>query len=315
MSNKDFRIFSGSVHPQLAAEISSELDTPLSKLTLKKFACGEIYVNLEDSVRGKQVFIVNTINRETVNENFMETFLLCDAAKRSFAKEVHVILPHFGYARQDKIHRARESISAKLMADLLVQSGADHLLTLHLHADQIQAFFDIPVDNLNAKHLFAKKIRDENLQNPVVVSPDAGGAKVAKKFADLINADLAILHKTRPDHNTAEINEVIGDVQGKTPVLIDDLVDTAGSVVGAKKALLEHGANEEVYLVATHPVFSGPAVERLQEANFHKILVANSLPLPLNANKLNIETISVAPLISHVIENILNDRSVSELYF
>ncbi len=313
----DFRLFAGTVHSELADEIAKLLNVPLANITLKKFACGEIFVNLEDSVRGKHVFIINTTTRYTVNEDFMETFLMCDAAKRSFAKKVHVILPYFGYSRQDKIHKAREAISAKLMAKLLVEAGADHLITLHLHADQIQAFFDVPVDNLNAKYIFVEELKKEKIENPVVVSPDAGGAKYAKKFADALGADLALLHKTRPDHNKAEMmSNVIGDVKGKTPILVDDMVDTAGSVLGAKNALIEAGANDNVYLVATHPIFSGPAVDRLAEANFHKILVTNSLPLPEDAEKkLNLQVVSVAPLVANVIQNVLEKRSVSKLFF
>jgi len=311
-----FRIFAGTTHPFLAKEIAKILKIDLSKITLKKFSCGETFVNLEDSVRGKHVFIIGTTSRETINEDFMETFLLCDAAKRSFAKKVHVVLPHFGYARQDKIHEARESISAKLMANLLIHSGADHLITLHLHADQIQAFFDVPVDNLNAKKMFIKKLKQENISRPVIVSPDAGGAKFAKKFADLFDAELAILHKNRPSHNKSEIVHVIGDVKGKTPILVDDLIDTAGSVCAAKEALIKNGSNQEVYLIATHPVFSGQAVEKMEKANFKKILVTNSIPLPEKAkNKLNIEIVSVAPLISNVIENVMRHKSVSKLFF
>lgn len=314
--NTDYRLFAGTVHPELAQEVATLLDASLSNITLKKFACGEIFVNLEDSVRGKHVFIINTSNRYTVNEDFMETFLMCDAAKRSFAKTVHVVLPYFGYSRQDKIHNAREAISAKLMAKLLVEAGADHLITLHLHADQIQAFFDVPVDNLNAKWLFVEELKKENIVNPVVVSPDTGGAKYAKKFADSFGADLAILHKSRPEHNVSEVvSNVIGDVEGKTAILIDDMVDTGGSVLGAKKALLEAGANKDVYLVATHAIFSNPAAERLKEANFHKIFVTNSLPLPEGADQLNIKVVSIAPLVANVIQNVLEEKSVSKLFF
>lgn len=316
LNTDNFRLFAGTAHPALAQEIASLLGTTLSKVTLKKFACGELFVNLEETVRGRHVFIINTTDRETVSENFMETFLLCDAAKRSFASEVHVVMPYFGYSRQDKIHEAREAISAKLMANLLVRSGADHLITLHLHADQIQAFFDVPVDNLNAKRLFAEELKKEKIKNPVVVSPDAGGAKYAKKFADLLGADLAILHKTRSAHNKSEtMSHVIGDVKGKTAIIVDDMVDTAGSVYGAKNALLKAGANSAMYLVATHPVFSGPALERLKEADFHKILVTNSMPLPKGAEKLNIRVVSIAPLMAQVIKNALEHRSVSELFF
>lgn len=313
--NKNFRLFAGTAHHKFAEEISALLREPLSKVTIKKFSCGEIFVNLEDSVRGKDVFIISTMRSGSVNEDFMETFIMCDAAKRSFAKKVHVILPHFGYARQDKIHFARESITAKLMANLLVQSGADHLITLHLHADQIQAFFDIPVDNVYAKKLLADVIIKEKIKNPIIVTPDAGGAKYAKKFADLLSFDLAILHKSRPEHNKAQVSHVIGDVKDKTPILVDDMIDTAGSVISAKEALIKAGSNKNIYLVATHAIFSGPAIERLKEANFKKIFITNSLPLSKEAKELNIQVVSAAPLIASVIENVLQDRSVSKLFF
>lgn len=245
----------------------------------------------------------------------MELFLLCEAAKNSFAARINVVIPYFSYARQDKIHSSREPISARLMSDLLVKSGADNIITMNLHSDQIQGFFDVPVDNLNARKIFAKAIREKNLKDPVVVSPDVGGSKMAKKFADELGYPLAILHKTRPEHNVSQITHVIGDVKGKTPIFIDDMVDTAGSVCNAKKAIVEQGARDEVYLVSTHPVFSGPAIERLKEANFKEIIVTNSLPLSEEQMFGKITQISVAPLIAEVIKNSMQHKSVSTLYF
>jgi len=316
MNSSDCRIFAANSHPALAQEISKTLKMPLGKVDLRRFSCGEIFVNFEDSVRGKHVFLIGTTGRGSVNEDFMEIFLMADAARRSFAKKVHVVLPHFGYARQDKIHNARESISAKLMANLLVKAGCDHLITLHLHSDQIQAFFDVPVDNLHAKKILVQKVKDERIQDPIVVSPDAGGAKFAKKFADLLGVDLAILHKTRPAHNKAEISQLIGNVAGKSCILVDDMVDTAGSVCAARETLVRSGSNEQVFLVATHPIFSGQAIERLSAANFAKIFVTNSMPLPQDCTKdLPIEQISIAPLVSSVIESIMSKKSVSKLFF
>ncbi len=314
-NNNNFRIFAGTAHLEFAKEIASILNHDLSEITLKRFACGEIFVNLEDSVRGKDVFIINTARGGLVNDDFMETFLMCDAAKRSFARRVHLVFPHFGYARQDKIHKARETIAGKLMANLLVKSGIDHLITLHLHADQVQAFFDVPVDNLSIRRLFVERLKTENIKDPIIVSPDAGGAKYAKKVADLYGADLAILHKNRPDHNMAEVVNIIGDVEGKTVILVDDMVDTAGSMCAAKEALIKKGANEDVYFVATHPIFSDPAVSRLKKANFKKIFVSNSMPLSKEASKLNVEVVSVAPLIANVLENVMLNKPVSGLFF
>jgi len=310
---KQYKIFSATSHEALAEEMARELGVPLGKRTIKKFSCGEIYVNYDETVRGCPVFLVGTIRPNKIHRDFFELFLMADAAKRSFAKSVHIIVPHFGYSRQDKIHLARESISMKLCADLMTTSGADHVITLHLHADQSQAFFNVPVDNLNPHHIFVEYFQKKNLSDMVVVSPDAGGAKEAKKFANALGADLAILHKSRPAHNESEVSHVIGNVAGKTAILYDDMVDTAGSICNAKKAILAAGANKEVYLCATHPIFSGPAEERLREAKFKEIVTTNSLPLSFDLPDLT--QISIAPLMAHVVENVLEERSVSELYF
>jgi ribose-phosphate pyrophosphokinase len=307
------KVFSGSTHAVLSEEISELLGVPLGKRTLKKFSCGEFYINFDETVRGKEVFLITTIRPQFVHEDFFELFLMCDSARRSFAKSVHVIIPHFGYSRQDKIHSARESISMKLCADLLVKSGATHIITLNLHADQSQAFFDIPVDNLSPCRMFVQYLQTKKIPNAVVVSPDAGGAKSAKKFADALGVDLAILHKSRPKHNTSEISHLIGDVQGKVPILYDDMIDTAGSVYNAKKVLLKHGSNDSVYLCATHPIFSGPAIERLEKANFQEIIVTNSIPVP--KNDLPLKELSTAPLIAHVVKNVISEKSVSQLYY
>lgn len=308
------RLFAANAHPQFAEEVSKKLEIPLGKRTLKKFSCGELYVNYDETVRGHDVFLITTIRPGNVHEDFFQLFLMCDAARRSFAKSVHVIIPHFGYSRQDKIHSARESISMKLCADLLTKSGADHIITLDLHADQSQAFFDVPVDNLSPRRMFVEYFKEKNIKNAVVISPDAGGAKTAKKFADELGVDLAILHKSRPQHNVSEVSHLIGDVEGKTPILIDDMIDTAGSVCAAKKALEKNGCNEDVYLCASHAIFSGPAVERLNEAKFKKIVVTNSIP---QDEKLmpSLHQLSIAPLMAHVVENVMSERSVSELYF
>jgi len=308
------KLFATNAHEDLANEIAHLLKMPLGKRTLKKFSCGEIYINYDETVRGQEVFIVGTIRPTDVHEDFFEIFLMCDAARRSFARSVHVILPHFGYSRQDKIHSARESISMKLCADLLTQSGANHLITLNLHADQSQAFFDVPVDNLSPKKIFVQYFQEKKLKDAIVVSPDAGGAKSAKKFADELGTDLAILHKSRPTHNESEVSHLIGDVQGKTPIIFDDMIDTAGSVCNTKTALLENGAQDEIYLCATHPIFSGPAIERLNEANFAEIVITNSIPV--DTEKIpSIKQISIAPLMAMVVDNVLHEKSVSELYY
>jgi len=314
MSQNRFKIFAGSSHPELAEEIAGLLRMPLGKAKFSTFACGEKYVALEESVRGHEVFIIQTCRDQMVNDDYMELFIMCDAMVRSFATKVHVILPHVGYARQDKIHIPREPISSKLMADLLVTSGADHVATLQLHADQAQGFFDVPVDNLNMNKIFAEYFMQKNLKDIVVVSPDAGGAKNAKKFADILGASLAILHKSRSAHNVSEVTHVVGDIEGKTCIIYDDMIDTAGSVCNAKKALLANGANEEVYLCATHPIFSGPAIERFKESKFKEVVVSNTLPLPEAKQFDGLKVISIAPLMSEVIESVMGHKSVTDLY-
>lgn len=311
----NYTIFSGSSHPELAEEIAKKLKKKLGKVKLSTFACGEKYIAFEESVRGKEVYIVQTCREGAVNEDYMELFLMINAAKQSFASKVHVVLPHVGYSRQDKVHVPREPISAKLMADLIVQSGADHVITLALHSDQNQAFFDIPVDNISVHKLIANEVKKRKIKNLTVISPDAGGAKNAKKFADELGAPIAILHKSRPKHNVAVTTHVVGEVEGRTCIIYDDMVDTAGSVVGAKEALLNHGANKDVYLAATHPIFSGPAIDRLSKANFKEVLVTNSIPLPEKKLFKGLTPISIAPLLANVIGSIAEGKSVSSLYY
>jgi ribose-phosphate pyrophosphokinase len=307
-----YKIFSGSSYPDFAEKIAKHIGKEIGSTTIKTFACGEKYIKFEETFRGQDIFLVQTGRTGHMNDDLIELLMMIDAARQSFANKVHVIMPYYPYSRQDKIHAPREGISAKLFADLIVQAGADHIITLHLHSDQIQGFFDAPVDNLNPRRIFVDYFREKNLKNPVIVSPDAGGAKSAKKFADELGTEMVILHKQRPEHNVSEVTHVIGNVEGKTPIIVDDMIDTAGSVCGAKKALLANGANQEVYLCATHAVFSGPARERLTEANFKEILCTDSLPV--NTPPKNFKTVSMAPLIAEVIQNVVNQESVSKLY-
>lgn len=310
MVTSPIKLFSGSSHPALAAEIAKELKVPLSEMEVSRFKCNEIYAKPKDSVRGTDVFIVQTAS-ESVNEDLMELFIILDSLKRSFAGKIHVVMPHYGYARQDRVATPREPISAKLVADLMSTAGADHLITMKLHSSQEQGFFDFPVDNLNTEKLFAEYFSKKKIKNLVVVSPDAGGAKDAKKFADRLGANLAIIHKARPAHNTSEVMHVVGDVEGKTCVLFDDMIDTAGSVVGAIKALRAMGANKDVYLAATHAVFSDPAVERLKEANFKEVIVTNSIPISAKKKFKGLKILSVAPLLAKIIRNVHEDKSVT----
>lgn len=306
------QLFAGSSHPALAQSLAEELGIPLGERALKRFSSGECYLRFEQSLRGQNVYILQAPGRQP-DEHLFETLLMCQAAKLSFASSIHVIMPQFPYARQDRVAEPREPISAKLVADLLEAAGANHLMTLHLHSDQVQGFFSIPVDVLNTRSLFAKYIRTLNLKNPIVVSPDVGGAKQAKKFADALGADLAILHKIRTEHQKADVKDVVGDVKGRTCILYDDLIDTAGSLVSAKKALLEAGANEDIYVVASHALFSGPAIERLQQAAFAQVIVTDSIPNEESAFH-GLKILPIAPMLATVIKHIEKKESVTDTY-
>lgn len=303
-------LFAGSSHPALAKALARELKTTLGKVTTKAFSCGERYVKFDESIRGKNVYILQT-GTLNPNEDLLELFLMCQAAKLSFAKTVHVVLPHFPYARQDRVALPREPISAKLIAHLLEESGADHVITLDLHSDQIQGFFSVPVDALDARPIFAEYFKKKNLRNLVVVAPDAGGAKRAKKFADLLGAELAIMHKNRPGHHKAEILEVVGDIEGKTCVIFDDMIDTAGTLATAKEALVKRGSGNDVYAVATHAVFSGDAVRNLKKAKFTEVVVTDSMPINPKAFP-GLRVLPTAPLLAWVIENVESGKSVTE---
>lgn len=314
MTNNEshFKIFSGTSHPELAHELSGHLGQNLGKIHIKKFACNETYVRFDESIRGKEVFLVQTCT-SSVNDELIELLLMCNAAKLSFAKKIHVIIPHYGYARQDRITEPRECISAKLLADLIVKAGVDHLITFALHSDQIQGYFDIPVDNIKTILLFVDYFKKKKIPNPVVVSPDINAAKAAKIFAERIGAPLAILHKSRPAHNISEVINMVGDVKGKTPIIFDDMIDTGGSVCAAKDALMQYGACPEMYLAATHAVLSEPAALRLNDAHFMEIVVTNTVPTQ-NKKVQNIKVISVAPLLADIVQSIVYEQSVSHLF-
>ena len=304
-------LFAGSSHPALATALATELGVDLGNIILKEFSCGEEYVRFGESVRGKEIFILQTTSRDP-DSDLMQLFLMCQAAKLSFAKAVHVILPHFAYARQDRVAEPREPISAKLIAHLLEESGADHVITLDLHSDQIQGFFQVPVDSLDARPIFAEYINSKKLADPVVVSPDAGGAKRAKKFADMIGADLAVMHKSRTEHHKAEILEVVGEIEGRNCILFDDMIDTGSSMIPAVEALRERGAAPEIFAAATHAVFSGKAEENLTAAGLAELIVTNSIPTEANIPGLKI--LDIAPLLAEVVRHIESGESVTDIY-
>ncbi len=309
----NYKIFSGSSCEDFAKDIAKLCGTKLGKIERKQFSCGENYIRFDETFRGEEIFLIQTGRTEFMNDDLIELLLMIDAAKKSFAEKIHVIIPYFPYSRQDKIHAPREGISAKLFADLIERAGADHVITLHFHAEQIQGFFSCPTDNLNPRKLFVDYLKNKNIKNGVVVSPDAGGAKSAKQYANDLGVPLVIMHKQRPEHNVSEVTHVIGEVEGKTPIIIDDMIDTAGSVCAAKQALLSKGANEDVYLCATHAVFSGDARKKLSQANFKEIVCTDSLPVPNPPT--NYKVLSVTPLLAEVTKNIAEHKSVSGLYF
>lgn len=311
-SNKDnFVLISGTTHPELTRELSDILELPITPIITSKFSCGEIYAHLDATIRGKEVFLVQTCTH-SVNEDYMETFILLDTLRRSFAHKIHLILPHFGYARQDRQAKIREPISAKLFSNLLGKAGADHVIAVNLHSDQIQGFFDVVTDNLSTRKLFAKYFLDKKLKDVVIVSPDTGGAKAAEKFAKKMDSPLAILHKTRPRHNESEVSHVIGDIQDKNVIIYDDMIDTAGTICNAKDALVERGAKPDgIYLAATHAVFSGPAVERLKKAQFTEVVVTNTIPLSKEQQFDGLKVLSIAPFLSQVMEAVIEHKSAS----
>lgn len=305
------RLFAGSSHPALAQDLAKELDIAPGAITLKRFSSGEAFVKFEESVRGRNTYLVQAPGLRP-DEHLFELLVMCQGAKLSFAKSVHVILPYMPYSRQDRISQPREGISAKLVAQMLETAGADHVITLNLHSSQIQGFFSVPVDNLDARPLFIEYFQKKKLKDVVVVSPDIGGAKQAKTFADAMGADLAIMNKIRTGHNQAAVIEVVGDVQDRTCILYDDMIDTAGTLKSAKEALVAKGARPEVYVAAVHPVFSGPAIERLTEAAFTEVVVTDSIPVEASFKGLTV--LPIAPLLAKVVKHVEGGLSVTDIY-
>lgn len=306
------KLFSGLSHPHLAADISKLLKIPLAPIDIRRFACGEIYARSVETVRNADVYVVQT-GTQNVNEDLVELFIMIDSFKRSFAVKVHVVMPYFPYARQDRVANPREPISAKLMANLISKAGADHLITFTLHSDQEQGFFDFPVDNLNARTLFADYFKKKKLENITVVAPDVGSAKEAQRLAKVLDAELAILNKTRPGHNVSKVTHLVGSVAGRTCILYDDLVDTAGSVANGVKILRRHRANKDIYLAATHAVLSLDATKKLRKAKFKEIVFTDTIPLPKDKKLSNMTVLSVAPLLAAVIKNVHTGQPLTPL--
>jgi len=304
------KIFTGNSNPHFAKKVANYLDVSLGKCELSRFADGEIRASIKENVRGSDIFIIQS-TCAPVNENYMELFILMDAMKRASAREITLVMPYYGYARQDRKAEPRTPISARLMADLCHVSGAKRLLVIDLHAPQIQGFFNGPVDNLFALPVMAKAWQEIKKENVVCVSPDAGAAERARYFAERVKSPIAIIDKRRNAPNQATALHLIGDVRGKTAIIIDDMIDTAGTLCVAIEHLIKEGA-KEVYAMATHAVFSGPAIERIEQSPLKEVWVTDTIPLRKKSDK--IHCVSVAPLIAEAIKRIDSKGSVSLLF-
>lgn len=311
---KELKIFTGNANPALAQEICGHLSVPLAKATVKTFSDGEIMVEINENVRGRDVFVVQS-TCQPANQNLMELLVMIDALKRASAARITAVIPYFGYARQDRKVAPRTPITSKLVADLITTAGASRVLCVDLHAGQIQGFFNIPVDHLYAAPVMLEDIKSRFPENNlIVVSPDAGGTERARAFAKRLNAGLAIIDKRRSAANVSEVMHIIGDVSGKTCIIVDDMIDTAGTLCQAAAALKEHGAGE-VYATATHAVLSGPALERINESCLQEVLVCNTIPVEDKLGKCSsLRSVSVANLLAEAIRRIHGDESVSSLF-
>jgi ribose-phosphate pyrophosphokinase len=317
MSNQyldpNLKVFTLNSNKPLAEEIAKVIGVELGKCSVTRFSDGEIQINIEESIRGCDVYVIQSTS-SPVNENIMELLIMIDALKRASAKTINVVVPYYGYARQDRKARAREPITAKLVANLLETAGATRIITLDLHAPQIQGFFDIPTDQLMGVPILSEYFKGKELQGDiVVVSPDHGGVTRARKMAERLKAPIAIIDKRRPRPNVAEVMNIVGNIEGKIAILIDDIIDTAGTITLAANALVENGA-AEVYACCTHPVLSGPAIERIQNSKIKELVITNTINLPEEKRIDKIVELSVAPLIGEAIIRVHEEQSVSTLF-
>ncbi|MDD2730126.1 ribose-phosphate pyrophosphokinase [Malikia sp.] len=315
VQSPDFMIFTGNANPALAAEIAQQLGTSLGQAAVGRFSDGEVTVEINQNVRAREVFVVQSTCAPT-NDNLMELIIMVDALKRASAERISVVIPYFGYARQDRRPRSsRVPITAKVVANMLQAVGVHRVMTMDLHADQIQGFFDIPVDNVYASPVLLGDLRSKNYEDLLVVSPDVGGVVRARALAKQLGCDMAIIDKRRPKANVSEVMHVIGDIEGRNCVIMDDMIDTAGTLVKAAEVLKERGA-KSVYAYCTHPVFSGPAIERIAKGSaLDEVVVTNTIPLSAAAQACTkIRQVSVAPLMAEVIQRIANGDSVMDLF-
>ena len=307
------RIFTGNANPDLAREIAAYLGTTVGDSVVNRFNNGEIQVMINESVRGKDIFIVQPTCGPEVNDNIMELLIMADAFKRASANHITAVIPFYGYARQDRKARGREPITAKLMADLLETAGITRVVTIDLHAAQIQGFFNIPFDHMPGGPLLAEYIKEKNLDDMVVVSPDLGGVGRARGFAEILNAPMAIIDKRRPEPGVAEVMNLIGNVEGKNCIVVDDMVDTAGSLTEGARALKKMGA-KAIYACCTHPILTDPALSRIAQSDITELVVTNTIPLAPSKKHPKIKVLSIAPILAETILRIYNDWSVSQVF-
>lgn len=307
-----FKMFTLNSNPKLAAEMASLLGCELGKSSVTRFSDGEIQINIEESVRGSDVYLIQSTSQPG-NEHIMELLIMIDALKRASAKTINVVIPYYGYARQDRKARSREPITAKLVANLLETAGANRVLTIDLHAPQIQGFFDIPVDQLVGVPILSQYFENKGLEDIVVVAPDNGGVVRARKLANRLHAPIALVDKRRPKPNVVEVMNIVGNIEGKNAILIDDMIDTAGTITLAANALLEKGA-KAVYACCTHPVLSGAAISRIEASAIKELVITNSIELPEEKMSSKITTLSIAPLLVDAIDRIHNEKAVSPLF-
>jgi ribose-phosphate pyrophosphokinase len=312
---KNIKIFVGNSHPDLAKDIADILGLSVGKSNVSTFSDGEISVDINETVRGRDVFVVQSTN-EPVNDNLMELLIMIDAFKRASAGRITAVIPYYGYARQDRKAKARDPITAKLVADILTAAGADRVLTMDLHAAQIQGYFNIPLDHLLGAPILSRYFVEKGFadrEDVVVVSPDLGSVTRARKFADKLHAPIAIIDKRRPKANVSEIMNIIGDIQDKTVILVDDMIDTAGTITNGANALVKMGA-KEVYACCTHAVLSGPAIERIKESAIKELVMLNTIKLPEEKMLEKFKILSVAPVFAEAINRIYEDLPVSKLF-
>ena len=308
----NIKVFACNSNKELAEAIVEKLGLKLGDCEVEKFSDGEISVKINETIRGADVFIIQSTSYP-VNDNLMELLIMIDAMKRASAARITAVMPYYGYARQDRKARGREPITAKLMADLLEAAGVTRVVTIDLHAAQIQGFFNIPFDHMPGAPTMAEYIKEKNLEDVIVVSPDLGGVGRARKFADLLNAPLAIIDKRRPEPGVAEVMNLIGDVAGKNCIMVDDMVDTAGSLTEAARALKKFGA-KDIYACCTHPILTDPALSRIAQSDITELVVTNTIPLPPNKVHPKIKVLTIAPILAETVLRIYNEWSVSQLF-